>query len=668
MLPSKHVYSKAVRTVPLLLASLIFAGCTGQAPQTPPSVNIQGPATSTSGYYLQQMQQSSDDNTVNWQLLAIKAMLNEGQPAQAQQQLTQLPQDLSRAQQQEQALLLAQYQLTRHNLPAVSQSLKQVDPTILSKDQQARYYQLQIAASQGKPSLDLLRAYIARQPLLTTPGDRQKNIDTTWHTLTQFSADQINNISINADENVLQGWLDLLNVYRSNNSDADKLKSAISDWQTRYPHNPAAKMLPIALSQVANYSPASTDKIALLLPLSGQAQAFASAIQKGFDDARNGVHAAPPAPATSVAPAAATSNTADGIVSPSAPEATEQPAQASPAATTPPAVSTPAASNTQVQVYDTASQPIDQLLAQAQRDGATLVVGPLIKEQVAQLPQSPTTLNILALNEPEKVQNRPNICYFSLSPEDEARDAAHHMWDQGKRAPLLLLPRSNLGDRVRQAFASEWQKLGGGTVQQQQFGSTAELRQGLNGGAGIRLSGTPVSLPSAQPQGITIAGLNIPAPVSDTPITSDSGNIDSVYIIATQDEMALIKPMIAMRVSSRNNIGLYASSRSYQAGAGTDYRFEMEGLQFSDAPLLSGSNPVQLQQAASQFDNNHSLVRLYAMGSDAWALASHFNEIRQHAGFHLNGNSGTLSANADCVISRKLQWNQYRHGEIVPAS
>ncbi|MCZ5798175.1 penicillin-binding protein activator, partial [Escherichia coli] len=36
----------------------------------------------------------------------------------------------------------------------------------------------------------------------------------------------------------------------------------------------------------------------------------------------------------------------------------------------------------ELKIYDTTSQPISQLLAQAQQDGATLVVGPLLKENV----------------------------------------------------------------------------------------------------------------------------------------------------------------------------------------------------------------------------------------------------------------------------------------------
>lgn len=673
MLPSKIVRHKAGRFVPVLLAALILAACSGQGPQAP-TVNIQGPATGASAYYLQQAQQSSDDSKTDWQLLAIRALLKEGKYPQANQQLNQLPSQLSDIQQQELLLLKAQYQIAQQNRNDALQLLGQVKTGALSKDELARYYGLQIAASQGQPSLALLRNYIAQEPLLSGT-DHQNNIDAMWQTLTQMPQQQANNLVINADENVLQGWLDLLAVWRANTQDAEMLKAGIKDWQTRYPQNPAAKNLPTQLTQAQNFTKASTSTIALMLPLNGQAQVFANAIQKGFNDAKNGVLTAAPQPApaqpTSTDPNAASQPNADpnAVVSPSAPEATPADQQNS-AETQPqaqPAVASDPASNAQVKVYDTSSQPIQQLLQQAQQDGATLVVGPLLKSNVEAVANSQTPLNVLALNEPEQIQNHPNICYFALSPEDEARDAAHHIWDQGKRQPLLLVPRNSFGDRVTKAFAQEWQTLGGSTAMQQRFGSVSELKQGINSGAGIALSGTPINVTPDQPQGIAIAGLTIPAPQSSTPdvaSTSGGGNVDSVYIVSTQEEMQLIKPMISMRTGSRSSVSLYASSRSFQAGAGPDFRLEMDGLQFSDIPLLSGINPGLMQQATKSFNNDYSLVRLYAMGIDAWKLANHFNQMRQMPGFALDGNTGKLSADTDCVINRKLTWNQYRQGEI----
>jgi len=685
-----------------LLATLLFAGC-GTHTQDQSTAFMQGTSQANSSFYLQQMQQSTNDSKTNWQLLAIRALLQEGKKQQAIDLYNQLPSNLNSTQAREQSLLAVEVKLAQNDYQGARTLLAKLDPTSLDQPQQARYWQAQIDASQGKPSLTLLRALIAQQPLLSDAKQRQKNIDATWQALTSMPQDQANALVINADENTLQGWLDLQRMWFDNRNDPTLLKAGVKDWQTRYPQNPGAKMLPTALVNMQNYKPASTNKIALFLPLNGQASIFGRTIQQGFEAAKNGA----PSVTGSAVPAqvaqAANVSGNDDVVSPSQAEvsdltatgsraepvqapaqdqaapAAEPTAQAPAASATPqttaspvtqpvtaptaqpqPAVASAANPSAELKIYDTTSQPISQLLAQAQQDGATLVVGPLLKENVDDVIKSNTPLNVLALNQPEKVESRANLCYFALSPEDEARDAARHIHQQGKQTPLLLVPRGALGDRVVSAFADEWLKLGGASVLQQRFGSTAELRAGVNGGGGIALTGTPVStLPSAQNSSLGSA--------DEMPVSS-GGSVDAAYILATPEQIAYIKPMIAMRNGSQNNVTLYASSRSAQGTAGPDFRLEMEGLQYSEIPMLAGSNPALMQQALSAVRNDYSLARLYAMGADAWSLANHFTQMRQTPGFELNGNTGDLTATQDCVINRKLSWLKYQQGKIVPAS
>ncbi|CZW35646.1 penicillin-binding protein activator [Enterobacter hormaechei subsp. xiangfangensis] len=712
MVPLTFLRKKAAHSVPLLLAALIFTGCGTQAPDQS-TAHMQGSAQADSGFYLQQMSQSTNDTRINWQLLAIRALLKEGKTQQAAELFSQLSQDLNDTQRHEQTLLSAELKVAQKDYDGAKKILGTIDLSTLDKNQQARFWQAGITAEQGRPSLTLLRALIAQEPLLAG-ADKQKNIDATWQALASMTQDQAKALVINADENVLQGWLDLQQMWFNNRSDPNMLKAGITDWQKRYPQNPGAKMLPTQLVNVQNFKPASTSKIALLLPLNGQAAVFGRAIQQGFEAAKNGTTAV----SGSAVPAqAAQAANVNDVVSPSAAETsdlttaqtpaqgtmqnpvtapTTQPATPAPAATQAPAetpapataeqpqpqtaqpeqqpatqpqavATTSANPGAELKIYDTSAQPLDQVLAQVQQDGASIVVGPLLKNNVEALMKSNTTLNVLALNQPEQVQNRANICYFALSPEDEARDAARHIHEQGKQAPLLLIPRSTLGDRVANAFAQEWQTLGGGVVLQQKFGSASELRAGVNGGAGIALNGSPVSASLPQQQSVTIGGLTIPAPPTDAQI-SGGGKVDSAYIVATPEEIAFIKPMIAMRNGSQSGATLYASSRSAQGTAGPDFRLEMEGLQYSEIPMLAGSNPQLMQQALGAVRNDYSLARLYAMGVDAWALANHFTQMRQVPGFELNGNTGDLTADQDCVINRKLSWLKYQQGQIVPAS
>ncbi|HBM3276717.1 TPA: penicillin-binding protein activator [Klebsiella oxytoca] len=696
MVPSTFLRSKPVRCLPVLLAALIFAGCGTHTPDQS-TAYLQGTAQADSSYYLQQMQQSSNDSKTNWQLLAIRALLKEGKKPQAVELFNQLPSGLNAAQSRERSLLAVEVKLAQNDFQGAQALLSKLDPASFEQNQLPRYWQAQIDASQGQPSLNLLRALVAQHPLLSLAAQKQKNIDATWKALTAMTKDQAYALVINADENVLQGWLDLQRMWFDNRSDPTMLKAGIKDWQTRYPQNPGAKMLPTQLVNMQNYQAASTNKIALLLPLNGQAAIFGRTIQQGFEAAKNGAPAvsgsAVPAQVAQVAQAA---NVADSaVVSPSqaevidltatnsaqapvqtpaadqaqaqapvtapeatsapAPETTSQPVQAP---QTQAVSATPANPAAELKIYDTTTQPMSQLLAQVQQDGATIVVGPLLKDNVEQVIKSNTSLNVLALNQPEKIENRVNICYFALSPEDEARDAAHHIHDQGKQTPLLLVPRGALGDRVVNAFANEWLKLGGGTVLQQRLGSTAELRGSVN--SGISLSGTPVStLPSAQD-----SALGSP---SDVPVSS-TGGVDAAYILATPEQIAYVKPMIALRNGSQSGVTLYASSRSAQGTSGPDFRLEMEGLQYSEIPMLAGSNPALQQQALAAVRNDYSLARLYAMGADAWSLANHFSQMRQVPGFELNGNTGDLTATQDCVINRKLSWLKYQGGQIVAAN
>lgn len=734
MLPSRFLPSKATRCLPVVLAALIFAGCGTQSTDQS-AAHMQGAAQADSGYYLQQMQQSSDDSKTNWQLLAIRALLNEGKSQRANELFSQLPQDLNDTQRNERDLLAAGIKMSQGDAPGALALLDKLDPARLEQAQQERYWRITIAATQGKPSLRLLRALIAQEPLLASPTEKQKNIDSTWQALASMTEAQANALVINADEVTLRGWLDLQRVWFDNRSDASMLKGGISDWQTRYPQNPAAKTLPTQLANMQNFQAASTHKIALLLPLNGQAAVFGRAIQQGFEAAKNGAPTVSgPAEPSQVAQAATTDvispsqanvsdltdaqpiaapdaqpvqapdsaaqnatngqeNAADaqgdsagqangeeaqdasaeqenaaGAQDASAGQASAaQPAVASAPEAAPAVSNTSAASGAELKIYDTSAQPMDQLLKQAQQDGASIIIGPLLKNNVEELLRSQTALNVLALNQPENIENRANICYFALSPEDEARDAARHIHAQGRQAPLLLVPRSALGERVSNAFAQEWQNLGGSVVLQQKFGSTAELRMGLNSGSGIAMTGSPVSASLPQQQGVTIGGLTIPAPPTEAQI-SGGGKVDAVYIVATPDEIALLKPMITLRTGSQSSVMLYASSRSAQGGAGADFRLEMDGLQFNEIPMLAGANPSLMQQALRAVNNDYSLARLYAMGADAWTLANNFSQMRQVPGFELNGNTGDLTANQDCVINRKLSWLKYQQGQIVPAN
>lgn len=540
-----------------------------------------------------------------------------------------------------------------------------------------KQFQKVIDDANGQASLDVIRAYIGLEPLITDPVLHQQNIDDTWLTLTKLTPEQRRSVVIKADENTLQGWLDLLNTYEYNQDDADKLSQAIREWQTRYPRNPGALTLPTLLLRQSQSAVSNSGKIALLLPLTGQAKVFGNAIMQGFTDAKEGLpqvqaNAAPEAPqqdslasilaelgiSSSNADTATTENdnstddnTAEGAENSDATSAKETGAFAGNSRVQ---LDPIVQNNRQVIMYDTNSQPIDLLLKKVQQEGADLIVGPLLKPEVIKTIELKSGLPVLALNEVDNIPLATTVCFFSLSPEDETRNAAQHLRQQQKSNPLIIVPDNKFGQRMAQTFADEWQRSGGGTVLQQTFGSLDSLKSSINRGVGIRMTGTPV-LPTD----------NAPLPLDTASMPTTNGAIDSVYIIATSDELTLIKPMIDMAISTKKRPPIYVSSRSNQGGMGPDFRMEMDGIQFSDIPLMTGANLPLMQKASSKFANDYSLMRLYAMGIDAWSLANNYNELTKGT-LQFNGVSGSLRVEDNCTIYRQLPWMQFKQGKIEP--
>ena len=93
----------------------------------------------------------------------------------------------------------------------------------------------------------------------------------------------------------------------------------------------------------------------------------------------------------------------------------------------------------------------------------------------------------------------------------------------------------------------------------------------------------------------------------------------------------------------------------------------MNGVQFSDIPFFKETNSPQYQKLAKTTGGEYQLMRLYAMGADAWSLANKFNELSKIPGYKVSGLTGVLSAGQNCNIERNLSWLQYHNGAVEQA-
>ena len=576
--------------------------------------------TKDSNYYLSHLDTSSGSAKIDWQLLAIRALINENKLSQANKLLSQLPSNLNAEQQKDQLLSQGEIAIKKGQ----SFNLNQLSAEKLNDSQLYRYYSIKLTLDRKAKKLnEQAYDYLSLQKFAPEKLKKQ-TLNNTWNFFSKLSTNQLSKISVPENDLTLKGWIDLSYTYQRNNikapvQDSDspevleakntnrknQLKRAILDWAAKYPNHPAQDIVAIITGeQTLAVDNVNTKKVALLLPLNGSSRVFGDTIRQGYVDAAKFYP--------------------------------QEPQQ-------------------NVIVLDTTSIPMDNLIQQAQEQNIDLIVGPLLKSEVSQIKQLAPSIPVLALNKVDDGTVSSNkMCFFALSPEDEAKDAADHIFAQNKQKPLLVIPQNELGRRVAQSFAKQWSQISNGSQAYVQYvGNLNTLRANINHSSGISLTGSP------------IAFNNDDGSASMSSNGSSSG-FDAIYVYASYDELTLIKPMLDMGAgktigNGSSSIALYSSSKSHVANASNDFNYDMNQTEYSDIPLIINSSEKTTAMIPSNIQKDYSLTRLYAMGIDAWRLANRFNQLDSYQPNFLAGMTGKLSTSNQCEVTRSLAWQQYAY-------
>ncbi|WP_392566470.1 penicillin-binding protein activator [Utexia brackfieldae] len=648
--------SRWIKIVITILLVAFAVGCTMVNKSAVPVKNqVYYDDSRGSAYYLTLMQNEMGSTKTDLQLMYIRALLAENRLTDAQQQLLELVDlSLNAEQIKEKKLNAAELAVKSQTPIDLSQS---IDTNTLSIQQQSRYYQIKLLQDQQGHDINAaVRDYVILETL-GFPATRHQVINDTWRYLNALSDDDLASILVYANEAVLQGWVQLAYAYRnslkvdavqqlvsdgsvemvtptlSDEERAQRIHAAIAAWQMQYPTHPAALYLPQSIygDDAASTNNQQGKRVALFLPLQGTSKVFGEVLRAGYMEAARFYP--------------------------------NEPGQ-------------------NVMVFDTTSAPLPVLVKQAQEQGAEMIVGPLLKNDVALISQLNTAIPVLALNKINDDNQQTsavnaNICYFGLSPEDEAADAAKHIFAQGKNNPLIITVQSDLGRRVANAFVQQWHQLTSSDVYVQYFNSAAELKQKMNSGVGLQLQGDLLASQVLTPNQTNQANIVDLTAVNNTSNTNQSVTashaIDAIYAFATQEELEFIKPMLDMKAADDENPTaitvvppIYTSSRSNSANTSTDYRFEMDRVQFSDMPLLVDDNDI-LSQLPKNIQQDYSLARLYAMGIDAWRLANQFQAVQTNNQADIDGVTGQIIVSPGCQINRALTWKIYRQGKVLSA-
>lgn len=276
--------------------------------------------------------------------------------------------------------------------------------------------------------------------------------------------------------------------------------------------------------------------------------------------------------------------------------------------------------------YDSESVDIVRLVHQAQGDGAGLVIGPLDREQIEQLIRADSLpLPVLALNTSE-AGFHPSLYQFALSPEDELRQLADWMREQGVRKPLVLTTADDASLRHARLFQSSW---GGDTP-------------------------LPiVHLDVARKGGITAAVREV---------VQGKARADA-YFLASPALARQVQPALTYYHSA---VPLYSLASAWDPTADASGQRDLDGVRVCDLPWMVESLDDAGQHSlyaiagrpAAGFD------RLHAFGADAWTLSREWHALRDQTPLALR--TGLIRADNLNRLRRTPTCAEIRNGNALP--
>ncbi|HHF3251324.1 TPA: penicillin-binding protein activator [Vibrio alginolyticus] len=583
---------------PVALAITLAACSSG--PRQPDGVDVTLEPTQSVQNYMIQADSTEGSLQNDWLIMATKAAIQANQFDQAEMLIKRLArQQLTEAQQAEWQLARATIQQKQGNYSQLLQLLNFKPWWKLPNEQWKDYYLMRADAYQG-----LNQAFEANRQLVAfgqyaSSAEQREISSRIWINFGSYSEYELTSLETEPNEDVLDGWLQLAIYAKTLSGNLSQLKNTLERWLNENPSHPAAIYTPEEIQNILSLDIVKPNNTALLLPLTGKFSPQAQLIRDGFVFAMmNDRNRDPSATLT---------------------------------------------------VIDTNAYNADQIKQRLINENIDFVVGPLEKENVELLhttmdgSENGPTIPALALNIPEDVQPDSNICYLALSPEQEAAQAAKHLFSEGYNFPLILAPKGSFGERVTEAFNKEWRKYSSNKVAASYFGDKRQLQKDINEVFGLQESKQRI----AQMQSLMRIKLETQP--------RSRRDVDAVYIVARSTELTLIKPFIEVAINPDAKAPqIFSSSRSNSGGATYE---DLTGIIYSDIPLLIDPDPsvtAEMNELWSEQSNMEK--RLKALGMDAYKLIGELPQMKVVPGYSVGGQTGILSIDNNCVVQRELSW------------
>jgi outer membrane PBP1 activator LpoA protein len=236
---------------------------------------------------------------------------------------------------------------------------------------------------------------------------------------------------------------------------------------------------------------------------------------------------------------------------------------------------------------------------QAIANGAQAVVGPLTRNGVAALAAQPDIpVPTLALNVIDG-QFAPNLYFFGLAVEAEARQVAQLAKKQNLHQAIIITSRTQVSQRMQSAFEEEWASQDRGILREIEYND-------------------------------------------DPTVFADIANINDTMVFLAVDAVKarMIRPYLP------NKLPIYATSQIFVGNDKTLTNYDLNGIHFVDMPwLLQPDHPAVMVYPRPNPPLSADRERLYALGIDAFRLIQLMLSNKINYALPLDGVCGQIQLN-----------------------
>ncbi len=580
---------------PIALA-VTLAACSTTS-QTPVNIDVTQDPTQSAQVYVMQADSAKGGTQNDLLIMALKAALQENDLVRADHLVKRLSkQALSPVQMAEWQISRAQLLFRTGEIQSALQQLNYQPWWELSNAQWIEYHEFRAQLFELlSDHLNASREYIAANQY-SLEDAQVRNHQNIWLNLSTYSEYDITSLQAEDGEAELQGWLQLAVYMKTISGNPAQLKNTLETWFEANPEHPANIYTPNDVQAILALEIIKPKNTGLVLPLSGKYGKQGQLVRDGF------IHAMMD-----------DFNREDMAT---------------------------------LTVLDSAALSTDEIQQELEKRHVDFVVGPLVKDKVEILQQS-TQLPMLALNIPDAKLPETRVCYFTLSPEQEVAQAAKYLFANGFQYPLILAPVGSFGERVTQAFKSEWEKYSKNPAAFSYFGNKSQLQKNINSIFGLADSQA------------RIAQLNRLINIQTESQPRSRRDIDAVYVVAKSSELTLIKPFIEVAINPDTTPPkLFSNSRS-NSGKKRQYE-DLSGVVYSDIPMLIEQNSTLKAQLEENWPKSGNVEkRLHALGMDAYKLILELPQMKVMPEYSVKGQTGTLTINNECVVQREVSWAEH---------